>query len=154
MKQIFCVAAFVCSTLLMHAQTSSGKVFDAVSHTPLAGATISSGGKNLTATDLEGKFTIDCSKTKRITVSFVGYETFHHSIKNCNEEISIPLAPASQQLNMVEITSISTNNKSLVYQPASISKLSTIDLRRSTGLFFDDAIHTNVPGVSMNRRSV
>jgi iron complex outermembrane receptor protein len=32
--------------------------------------------------------------------------------------------------------------------------LSPLELKRGTGLFLDDAIQTNVPGVTMNRRSV
>src|SRR5207237_6117234 len=33
-------------------------------------------------------------------------------------------------------------------------KLTTTELKRGDGLFMDDAINTNVPGVTMNRRAV
>ncbi len=57
-------------------------------------------------------------------------------------------------LNTVEITATSAQNKSVLYQPISISKLRSQELKRGTGLFLDDAINTHVPGVTMQRRSV
>lgn len=58
------------------------------------------------------------------------------------------------QLNEVEVTATSSSNKSLLNQPASISKLGIKELKRGTGLFLDDAININVPGVLMERRTV
>ena len=57
------------------------------------------------------------------------------------------------QLNQIEITSTSHHNKSLLNQPASIVKLNASELKRATGLYLDDAINTNVPGVTMQRRT-
>jgi len=59
----------------------------------------------------------------------------------------------SHQLGQVEITSTSTDNKSLLNQPSSIVKLSERELKRGTGLLMDDAINTSVPGVYMERRT-
>lgn len=56
-------------------------------------------------------------------------------------------------LNEVQITATSDKNKSVLNQPLSIDKLDKIELKRSTGLFLDDAINTNVPGVFMTRRT-
>ena len=132
----------------------NGKVFDKFTNTPLAGATILYSGKGGTTTDKDGSFSIECEKTSRLTISFVGYETYHAVIKNCDEELKIGLTPASQYLNNVEISATSSQNKSLLYQPASIAKLTGIELKRGTGLFLDDAINGNVPGVTMNKRTV
>jgi iron complex outermembrane receptor protein len=57
-------------------------------------------------------------------------------------------------LSDVEITATSNQNKSILYQPISITKLGETELKRGTGLFLDEAINGNVPGVSMNRRAV
>jgi len=57
-------------------------------------------------------------------------------------------------LDTVEITATAGQNKSLLYQPASIATLKTTELKRGQGIFLDDAINGNVPGVSMQRRSV
>lgn len=154
MKHIF---LFILTLLCINSfaqKTVKGKVIDAGNNSPLLGATITlSGGKTI-STDKDGSFTVDCSKSSSITVSFVGYETVQYSIKNCNDEISISLTSKASNLDEVEITATSNQNKNLLYQPSSISKLSTSELKRADGLFLDDAINTNVPGVTMNRRAV
>jgi iron complex outermembrane recepter protein len=134
-------------------QKLNGKVVDASNKKLLAGASISfkAGG---VVTDKDGSFSIDCNKANRITVSFVGYETVQQTIKNCDEELIINLVPVGRTLNEVEITATSNTNKSILYQPYSITKLNPLELKRGIGLFLDDAIQTNVPGVTMNRRSV
>ncbi len=57
-------------------------------------------------------------------------------------------------LNQVEITSSSNPNKAILYQPLSIVKLNEVELKRGNGLFLDDAINGNTPGVTMMRRTV
>src|SRR6187397_3628538 len=135
-------------------QTLNGKVTDKETNKPLAGASITFAGSGGITTDQDGNFSIDCSKTKKITISFVGYETYSLTIKNCDAELKISLEPAGRTLENVEISATSNINKALLYQPASITKLSPLELKRGTGLFLDDAIQTNVPGVTMNRRTV
>ena len=56
-------------------------------------------------------------------------------------------------LNTVEVTATSNPNKSILSQPVSIVKLNKVELKRGTGLYLDDAINTNVPGVVMQRRT-
>ncbi|TCJ19252.1 TonB-dependent receptor [Flaviaesturariibacter flavus] len=60
--------------------------------------------------------------------------------------------PDMKELEEVEVTS--SANRKILYQPAAITKLAPRELRRSTGLFLDDAINANVPGVQMMRRGV
>jgi iron complex outermembrane recepter protein len=60
----------------------------------------------------------------------------------------------AKTLKEVQITATSNQNKSLLNQPASIAKLNETELKRGTGLFMDDAINENVPGVFMERRTV
>lgn len=136
-----------------YAQSLTGKVFDASTHAPLSGATISFSGKGTTS-DKDGMFFINCSKISAVTVSYIGYQTQKVLIKNCNDELSIALTSLSQNLNNIEITATSNENKSLLSQPSSITKLTTPELKRSTGIFLDDAINGNVPGVIMQRRAV
>jgi iron complex outermembrane recepter protein len=143
---ILSVAAFAQKNL-------KGKVVDA-NNNPLAGVTITYAGKGGTATEKDGSFNIDCSKTTYIIASSIGYETKRVSIKNCDEDITVSLTPVAGTLGEVEVTATSNQNKSLLYQPASITKLTSLELKRGNGLFLDDAIQTNVPGVIMNRRTV
>ncbi len=136
------------------AQKVTGKVFDEATNKPLPGATIKFSGKGGTTSDNNGEFMVDCSKNADITVSYIGYASVRQSIKNCNDAVNMALTAVNNNLNEVEITATSNTNKSILYQPASITKLSLIELKRGNGLFFDDAINANVPGVTMNRRSV
>lgn len=149
---------FVCTVLTVlytcaQAQGIKGKVLDARSNAPLAGATISVGEKNITSTNKDGLFSIDCNEPGILTISFVGYETARKQV-SCNDELTIRLIPAGNTLENVEITATSNLNKSLLYQPAAITKLTETELKRGHGLFLDDAINSNVPGVTMNRRGV
>ena len=155
MKQILgmsvCLSAMLCS----YAQTTiKGKVVDASNNHLLAGATISIEGNSVATTGKEGEFYIDCSKTKRIAISFVGYEAAQYTIKNCKDDFTVALTPYSQSLNNVEIAATSSQNKALINQPAAITQLNSVEIKRGTGLFLDDAINSNVPGVTMARRTV
>lgn len=156
MKLKALLTIIICTTFFsaFSQKTIKGKVFDAYNNTPLSGATITFSNTSATTSNKEGMFSVDCSKFSKITVSFIGYQTFTHIIKSCNDELSIALIPASHQLNEVEITSTSNANKSILYQPVSITKLTETEIKRGTGLFLDDAINMNVPGVMMQRRAV
>lgn len=145
---------FLLSTTVSSAQKKMrGKVIDASNNNPLSGATIIT-AKGSTSTDASGSFSFDCNKSASITVSFVGYQTVNRLISNCNEDLIISLSPAPGIMDEVEITATSGQNKAILYQPSSIAKLSTVELKRGDGLFLDDAINTNITGVTMNRRAV
>lgn len=155
MKRIFLFILFISSILTTYAQKNiKGKIYDAGTNTPLAGATISYAGKASVSSDKDGLFTIDCNKAKTITVSFVGYQTVKYTIQNCDQDFSVGLVSLAANLDEVEITATSNPNKSVLYQPAAINKLSTPELKRGQGIFLQDVIEANVPGVLMNRRSV
>jgi iron complex outermembrane receptor protein len=148
-----CVCIIICLTAGAQ-KTLSGKVVDATNSSALAGATITYNNKSGNTTGSNGQFTVDCSKTNKFTVSHVGYESRTVFIKSCDEEMTVSLTPAAGTLGEVEVTATSSQNKSLLYQPASITKLTPVELKRGLGLFLDDVIQTNVPGVIMNRRTV
>jgi iron complex outermembrane recepter protein len=155
MKRIILSALFitVLSITAFAQKNLRGKIVDAANNKPLAGATINF-GKSTTSSDNDGAFTVDCSTAGSVTVSVVGYETKKQTIKNCDDAVTISLVPISLSLDEVEISATSNQNKSLLHQPLSITKLTPVELKRGLGLFLDDAIQTNVPGVIMNRRTV
>jgi len=155
MKRIaLACAVLFCGYVAFSQNNLRGKVFDKTNNTALAGATVSIQGKTGIPTGLDGTFVTECKKGDRITVSFIGYESYSTEIRNCGEVLQIGLTPSGQYLDNVEISVTTAENKSLLYQPVSIAKLSKTELTRGTGLFLDDAINGNVPGVSMNRRTV
>lgn len=154
MKKILLTAiAIICSIHLFAQGIIKGKVFDKSTNAPLAGANVLIAGKG-TVTDNTGAFSLQCENGSEMIVSFVGYETTRQTISDCNAEILIALVPSSQLLSEVEITASSEFNRSMLSQPATINKLGFTEIKRSTGLFLDDAINGNVPGVTMQRRSV
>ncbi|MES1218589.1 MAG: TonB-dependent receptor [Bacteroidota bacterium] len=155
MKSILLLFAFIATVFFCDAQKLlKGKVQDAGTNTPLAGATITFAAKGGTTTDKDGMFSVDCETVKKITISYVGYESQPFNIKNCNDDITISLVPVGHTMNDVEITATSNPNKSILYQPAAITKLSLPELKRGQGIFLQDVIETSVPGVIMNRRTV
>lgn len=151
---LFTVLFITASFTTFAQKTITGKIFDNKTNQPLQGATISYKNKGKIITGNDGSFNIDCSISTPVTVSFVGYQSYKFNIKNCDDQITIGLTPANGDLDNVEITATSNTNKSLLSQPASITKLSPVELKRGNGLFLDDAINGNVPGVTMNRRAV
>jgi len=154
-KFLFLIISIFTFQFAFAQKTIKGVVTDASGSTPLSGATISVAGKAVATSDANGAFSIPCNGgNTEISVSFVGYGTVKYTVKDCDVNLQVTLNEAGSTLGNVEITATSNQNKSLLYQPASISKLNRAELNRSTGLFLDDAINTNVPGVIMQRRAV
>ncbi|MBL7891083.1 MAG: TonB-dependent receptor [Bacteroidia bacterium] len=131
-----------------------GKVFDTSNNNALPGATVQVSGKAVTTTDKDGMFSIECKDSSEISVSFISYETYNKMVKNCDEELNVGLTPSKHNLNEVEITATSNANKSILYIPTSIVKLQETELKRGNGLYMDDAINANIPGVFMERRTI
>jgi iron complex outermembrane receptor protein len=141
--------------LSVNAQNSiKGRVLDSKTKAPLAGASIKLSGKPAIISDSVGNFSVDCSGKGIISVSYIGYATSQKTIVDCNTSLEFSLLATHQQLENVEITATSNQNKSTLYQPVSIAKLTNTELKRNTGLYLDDAINSNVPGVTMQRRAV
>lgn len=134
-------------------QQLKGRILDSYNNTPLYGATVSVSSK-ATTTDKDGRFSISCVPNAKLEVSFVGYENYSVIIKSCDNFLEIQLNPFSRNLDEVEITATSNANKSLLYQPSSITKLGETELDRGLSLYLDDAINANIPGVTFQRRSV
>ncbi len=152
MKHLLAFMLVACTATSMYAQTIHGKVTDKENN-PLFGATVSL-GKNTSVTNAAGEFSIACDVNKELVISYVGYTTYSKKLTSCSSEINIALEGSGNVLDVVEITATSIQNRKLLYQPSSITKLTTTELKRNSGLFFDDAISGNVPGVIMNRRGV
>jgi iron complex outermembrane recepter protein len=131
--------------------TVKGTVKDAETKQPISKATISANNKVLAIANDNGEFTIT-TNANSITISSIGYSPA--TINVTGGELTILLTRSDNELNNVDITATSGANKQILYQAQSITKLSNLELKRGTGLFLDDAINTNVPGVTMNRRTV
>jgi len=128
-----------------------GTVKDETSKQPIVGASVYSNNKVVAVTNDKGEFNVS-APVKTITITAIGYQSETVDVKGSSVEVL--LGRVDNDLNNIVISSTSAANKKLLYQPQSITRLTPKELTRGTGLFLDDAINTNVPGVSMNRRSV
>ncbi|HTH57036.1 MAG TPA: TonB-dependent receptor [Cyclobacteriaceae bacterium] len=153
MQKLYLLILVSCCFQWLQAQTLKGRVTDE-SGNALPEATIKVNDNGVTTSDREGLFSIDCRQGASVSVSFVGYESQSQTIQRCDAELVFRLLPSAQLLSGVEITTTSNQNKSMLNQSSSIAKLGEVEIRRSTGLFLDDAVNANVPGVFMQRRSV
>ncbi len=153
MKKYFLILYLFTMAGWLQAQSIKGKVVD-LNGQALPGATIKVDNAAVTITDQDGIFTVECKPGKNVSVSSVGYESQSQTIQDCNSELTFTLAASTQMLDGVEITATSNQNKLMLNQPSSIAKLGELEIRRGTGLYLDDALNANVPGVFMQRRSV
>lgn len=149
------IIACLCTLLLsinLWAQQINGKVTD-MNDIPLIGATVVSSNSGYTTTNTKGEFKLNCDVGMEVTISYIGYNTFKKTIKSCSDQFLVKLEMSENKLDQVEITATSNKDKILLLQPKSIVKLDSNELKRGNGLFLDDAINTNVPGVYMQRRT-
>ncbi|NDA60845.1 MAG: TonB-dependent receptor [Chitinophagia bacterium] len=143
-----------CFSVISAQNVIRGTVIDNTRMQPLSGATVITNGKPQTQTNAQGKFELPCSGVTELSISYIGYQTQKLPIRSCNEDLNIYMVPINGWLSAVEITATSSGNTSMLYQPQSIVQLNATELKRGTGLFLDDAINTNVPGVSFQRRAI
>ena len=143
----------ICCAFLSIAQGQlSGKVTDAIKKDPLPGAKVEITGKGSVLADANGNFNLECSGEVELKVTYTGFETFVQQV-SCKSGLIITLVPDFKNLEAAEVTASSNPVKSQLEQPLSVVRLRETELKRSTGLFLDDAINTNVPGVMMVKRS-
>lgn len=151
MKRILSILVLLLP-ILATAQTIKGVVIDQNTQNPLFGAAVVGEDGNGVATNKNGEFELPCSKT--ITVSHIGYTSQTFLEVDCNKPLNVSMTISDNYLQMVEITSTSNTTRTMIEQPMSIAKLDRLEIDRGTGLFLDDAINANVPGMTMNRRAV
>lgn len=131
-----------------------GQILDAHTAAPLAGAKIQTEEGAMTSSDEKGIFQLPCKEGLQLRISFVGYEKYSLRVNNCQQFLNIPLVPATSNLDEVRLLSDLQPEARSLERPLSEVKLNRTELQRGTGLFLDDAINANVPGVTMQRRAV
>lgn len=132
----------------------SGKIYDANNNSPLAGAKIEVNGTEVSSTDANGNFSVPCVENQTLSISYIGFETSVIKVKNCAETLNIGLKTSVNALDEVQLSGTLDKNKKVLDKPLSVIHLEEKELKRGTGLYLDDAINANVPGVIMTRRGV
>ena len=131
----------------------NGVVLDAQTNLPLVGASIKTDLKQKTTSDLKGVFSITCADSMQVTVSYVGYHTFHKIVVNCDAKLKVELRPKKEQLNAVEVNPVPYESESTLLVPNAHVSIDSTAINRGTGLFLKDALNTSVPGVTMQSRT-
>ncbi|PVW17353.1 TonB-dependent receptor [Marixanthomonas spongiae] len=143
----------MCASVFAQSQLN-GKVLDATNNNPLSGATIKKNGIETTTTDANGAFSLPCNNNgMALTVTYIGYKPYTAEVTDCSKNLQILMVPSTSSLDEVQLSANSYRQESLK-KPVSEVKLNPVELNRGTGLFLDDAINANVPGVIMTRRGV
>ncbi len=73
---------------------------------------------------------------------------------SCGVFLNILMVPTADDLAEVQLMGSAGQDRELLREPVSVVELDKKELNRGTGLYLDDAINANVPGVTMQRRAV
>jgi len=131
----------------------SGIVFDVFTNLPMGNVKVTVDGKLQTSTDANGKFSTDCKLNRLLIFSVEGFKNQIENIVSCDKVMNVGMTSLSQDLNTILINETVNANKIVLMQPLSVVKLGEPEIKRGTGLYLNDAINTNVPGVFMSSRA-
>lgn len=153
MRKIFLLTIALVSALTLMAQERvvTGVVMDGeLEGEPLIGATVSIGdgkvGKG-TVTDYNGRFTLKVpSDTKKLTVSYVGYESRVINLTAATSDYSVQLPADSKSLNEVVVTGYQNIDRRKL--TASVSQLSISDETVGAVKSVDQALAGQIAGLS------
>ena len=141
-------------SIFAQAEKLRGTITDATNGKPLYGARIQINGNNVTSSDTQGNFSVPCENDMELKVLYVGYTTYITQVSNCGTALNIALSPSMEGLADVQLYSQKYADMQQLNTPLAYVVLDQKELNRGQGLFLDDAINANVPGVTMNRRGV
>ena len=126
----------------------SGTVVSATDGEPLIGATVMVKGTTQgTATDLDGRFTIQAPSGKDLIFSYVGFVNQEMKVKGNMTGITVKLAGDSKVLDEVVVVGYGTQKKSVV--TAAISKVSEKEISQTAPVRVEDALKGLTAGVTV-----
>lgn len=141
----------LCNCTFLYAQQFSitGVVTDKKLNEPIIGASVVvKGTTNGTVTDLDGKFTIQASKSSVLIVSFIGYTPQEFTINGNQTFYQISLAEDTQTLDEVVVVGFGTQKKvNLTGAVATVDK-KTLESRPVTSV--SQALQGVMPGLNID----
>ena len=104
-RLLLMACTFLCLAFQSKAQTLtvSGKIIDAVSSKAIEGATIDNGSQKVLSA-ANGSYTIKAEKGAKITVTYVGYQTYTVAVNGAT--LDIKLAASTDNLEDVVVTAL------------------------------------------------
>ncbi|MDR0995335.1 MAG: SusC/RagA family TonB-linked outer membrane protein, partial [Tannerella sp.] len=127
------------------AGTVTGKVVDAKSGEPIAGANVVvKGTQNGTSTDVNGKFTLEASSHATLVVSFIGYKNLEVPASAAKV---VRLSEDAENLNEVVVVAYGTQKKSSV--TGSIATVNADALNTVTASNVNNMLQGKVAGVQV-----
>jgi TonB-linked SusC/RagA family outer membrane protein len=128
----------------------SGTVIDASNDEPLIGAPVAlSGTTTGTTTDIDGRFKLEVPVGKKITVSYVGYETQTITIRADKSDYNIAMQINTQMLDDVVVIGYGTQKRSEF--TGSITTVKGSDFKNYSVNSVADALSGRSAGVSVTK---
>ncbi|MVN91822.1 SusC/RagA family TonB-linked outer membrane protein [Mucilaginibacter aquatilis] len=149
----WCLSLLVLVTALGHALAQntvivSGTVRDEKSKEALPGVIISaSASKKGTATDVNGKFTLQVQQGEQLSIRSVGYQETT-VVAGSQTDFNITLAPTQTNLNDVVVVGYGTQRK--VDLTGAVSQVAGSELSRRPVTSVGSALQGQMPGVTVN----
>lgn len=121
-------------------------------NTPLAGVSVNLKGSTIgTATDVDGKFTIQINKGATLIFSFVDYQTKQLVVNDNTDVASISLIPKNSSLGEVVVVGYGTQRKKDV--TGAISSINMEDIKIPSASSFDEMLQGKVAGAQISQTS-
>ncbi|MDE5712316.1 MAG: SusC/RagA family TonB-linked outer membrane protein, partial [Muribaculaceae bacterium] len=145
---IFLIAVMTCLGIYAQDVTVTGTVVASTDGEPLIGATVMVKGSSTgTATDIDGKFTIQAKKGSSLLVSYVGYKSQEVKVNGPMTDVKVSLMEDSEVLDDVVVVGYGTQKKSVV--TAAISKVSEKEISQTAPVRVEDALKGLTAGVTV-----
>lgn len=118
--------------------------------TPLAGATVKSGGSGKTTTTNEnGEFSIEAAQGEKLTISYVGFTTLEVEVKGDNLQVS--MKESGRQLDEVVLVGYGSQTKKDV--TGALTQLKGDNIRQGINISVDNLLQGRVAGVRIAQSS-
>lgn len=137
------------SSAILYAQDIkiSGTITSADTNEPLIGATVVVNGNNkATATDLDGKFSLNVPKNSTLVATYIGYEKQIISVGNVTK-LNIKLLPKSSFLNEVAVIGYGTVKRT--ESTVASSSIRASDMKTYGTTSFEQSLQGKLSGVAV-----
>ena len=138
------------AAFLAKAETVTGTVTDAADGEALIGATVMIKEKpgTGTATDFDGKYSIDAAAGQTLVVTYIGYKTAEKKVTAGSTQIDFALESAAEMLQEVVAIGYGTAKKSDV--TGSVTSIGSEKLTRTPSSSLANALQGQAAGVTVN----